>query len=342
MAQHPIKSATINDVARLSGVSYQTVSRVINEHPNVKADTRERVMDAVKALHFQPNAVARSLSTKRSTTIGIIVYGAINNGPAQTMSSVEAAARERGYTSVFSSVSEMSLEALRPAVQTLHRQHADGLLFISSKLPGSINQLEALCQGIPFVFSSVEPDGKVPATLSDEHLGGRMAVQHLLELGHREIALISGSLEWVAAQMRLLGASSALQQAGLEAVAHLEGDWSSASGYQATQQLLKSKRFFTGIVAANDQMALGALRALHKAKIKVPQEVSVVGWDDLAEGAFFEPPLTTIRQDFALLGRKNLEHLIGIIEGTWQGNNQEIIPPTLVVRHSTAKPRSTP
>lgn len=329
------KAATINDVARAAGVSYQTVSRVINDHPSVREITRQRVVEAIRRLEYQPSSVARSLVTRRSRLIGVVSFGILHFGPAQMLSSIEQAARSRGYHLSITSIAALTEGELEGAVNLLRRQRVDGILIIAPLLVGETGFLKVLGQALPIVLVDGDPSAGLPYGSVDQKEGGRLGARHLLGLGHRRIALIGGPPAWNDARLRQGGWREVLGEAGLEPVAEVYGDWSAPSGYAAARKLLQARRDFSGLLVANDQMALGALRGLWEAGLKVPEGVSVVGFDNLPESAYFGPPLTTVEQDFPSLGQSSLAQLLALIESPASAPAARVILPGLVVREST-------
>lgn len=330
------KPITLNDVARRAGVSYQTVSRVINDHPNVAEVTRKRVLRAIRELGYRPNRAARSLVTRRSQTVGIISYGTRYYGPAQMLVNIEAALRAKGYGLTLATVEALSREALEQATRELLDHNVDGLVMITPLADIDMPGVVALCAGTPFVMIDVDPGERIPSVAIDQRLGARLAAEHLIALGHRAIAEISGPLSWNDARLRHEGHLAALSAAGLAPLASVQGDWSAASGYRAMQQLLTQAPELTAVVAGNDQMALGALRALREAGRAVPAQVSVIGFDDIPEAAYFAPPLSTIRQDFSALGQQSADYLLSLIAAPQTPAHQRLLAPELIVRHSTA------
>ena len=224
------------------------------------------------------------------------------------------------------------------AVQTLRRQRVDGLMLLAPLVGIDLGQLKALCQGLPTVLLEVQDflaQDSIAITAMDQYSGARQAAKHLIELGHKKLALLRGPPNWAATDQRAKGWLSALRELKLEPVAQLEGDWSAHSGHEAVGRLLRAGTPFTGLLAANDQMALGALLALHEAGIRVPVDVSVVGFDDVPESAYYIPPLTTVRQDFAALGYRSLEQLLQMIEAPGSASRLQMVVTQFVVRHST-------
>lgn len=328
------KAATINDVARRAGVSHQTVSRVINNHPSVREITRKRVVEAIHSLKYQPSSVARSLVTKRSNLIGVVSFGTLHFGPAQMLSSIEQAARSRDYHLNITSIPSLTRDELEGAVNLLRRQRVDGILIIAPLMGGEIGFLKELTGVPPIVLVDAEPSAGLPYGSVDQLMGGRLGAKHLLELGHRRIALICGPQQWHDARLRQQGWLGMLGEAGVEPLSQEYGDWSAGSGYAAAKRLLAGPSF-SALLVGNDQMALGALRAIREAGLDIPQDISVVGFDNLPESEYFDPPLTTIEQDFPSLGQTSLAQLLTLIETPAAAPVAEVIVPSLVVRSST-------
>ncbi len=333
------KRITLNDVALLAGVSSQTVSRVVNNHPYVSEDTRRRVLTAIRKLNYHPNRAARSLATRRSCTIGVIGYDITFYGPAQMVTHIEQTAKRRGYTVILATVDSMTLDEVSQAVVGVGANAVDGLLFISPVVGVTYNDLVNVCGSVPFVQIDTELFANVPSVVIDQRYGSQIATQHLIDLGHRVIAEISGPLTWYGAQARHTSWRDTLLAAGLEPGPSVEGDWTARSGYEAAKRLLAQGARFTGLVVGNDQMALGALSALHEHGLRVPEDVSVVGFDDVPEAAYFSPPLTTVRQNFAALGEQSVEYLITLVEKPDTPVHQRVLYPQFIERQSTRPPR---
>jgi len=293
----PGKTATLADVAALAGVSQQTVSRVVNAQGKVAARTLERVQAAIAELHYVPNRLAQGLARQRTQTIGFATNDISLHAPSQLASGIERAARARGYSLIVSNVSDYGLGPVTRAVSALTERQVDGLLVNASLSSRDAQTIRARFPGVPCVFLDVPQDAPVQAALLDQFLGARLAAQHLVALGHTRIAFIREPSLAVAEHSRVQGWQRALADAGLRPAAETEGDWSPMSGYVATQTLLAQGVPFTALLVANDQMAMGALRALWERGMRVPHDVSVVGYDDTPESALLIPPLTTVRQD---------------------------------------------
>ena len=324
----------MKDVARLAGVSHQTVSRVLNDHPSVRPDTKARVMAAVEALGYRPNSAARTLATGRSRVIGILTMSGHLFGPASTLYGVEGAASNIGYSISVVSMRELSAAELRQGVIRLMRQGVAGVVVIAP-IHFATGELDPLATEVPLVAVEGTPEGALSVVSVDQVLGARLATQHLLDLGHRTVWHVAGPADWFEAAYRIQGWRSALVEAGCEQPPILPGDWSARTGYEAGQLLVRLSDV-TSVFAANDQMALGVLRALAEHGRRVPDDVSVVGFDDLPESEYLTPPLTTIRQDFAEVGRRGVAQLLEQIETGERAEQRVQIAPSLVVRQSTA------
>jgi DNA-binding LacI/PurR family transcriptional regulator len=332
----PSRRATLYDVARYAGVSHQTVSRVINGSPHVAPKTLRRVQEAIRALGYQPNKAAQALVTRRTFTLEVVAAGTMHYGPAQMVTSVQQAANASGYKLVLTYVEHMTLEQTRSVMDNLG--DVDGVIIVAPIQEDIYESLTQMCPK-PFVKVGAKPGAKLPSVIIDQHQGCRMAVQHLIELGHRHLAEICGPLHWYDALARHESWLDTLRVHHLEPGPVAPGDWTAASGYAAARRLLQTGPAFSALVVANDQMALGALRALHEAGLRVPDDVSVVGFDDIPEAAYFEPPLTTVRQDFTALGKQSVEYLVEMLRHPDAPLHQRMLYPSLVKRLSTRTPK---
>jgi DNA-binding LacI/PurR family transcriptional regulator len=323
----------LEDVAARVGVSHQTVSRVVNNHPNVSKATRERVEAAIAELGYRRNSAARSLVTRRSQTIGVLGTELGQYGPAHTLLGVQQAAREAGYFVSIAALKESGADAIADAVRHFTDQGADGIIVIVPH-EGTLQVLEELNLAVPVALVGTGGEGRFSGAMVDQELGARLAVAHLISRGHRRIGHISGPRDWIDAAARTTGWRGEMTAAGLDDDLLMEGDWSAGSGYRIGHRLAK-ERTATAVFVGNDQMALGLLRAFGEAGIAVPRDVSVVGFDDQPEAAYFMPPLTTVRQDFEELGRRCMEMMRAQIEDGAAGSTT-VVDPELVVRASTA------
>jgi DNA-binding LacI/PurR family transcriptional regulator len=325
------------DVAKLAGVSHQTVSRVINGSERVAGATRERVNAAMRELDYQPSVIARALKTGRSRTIGVISFATNLYGPASTLFAIERAAHAADYFTSIVSLPELNEESLSWAIERLRRLPVDGILVIAPQRT-AVQAVGSLSPGIPLVAVEAGPEDRSRSVVAvDQFGGGVLATRHLLELGHRTVFHVAGPPDWQEAELRLAGWRSAREQAGRPAPEPLAGDWSPEVGYELGGQLAPDREL-TAIFVANDQMALGVLRALQEEGRRVPEDVSVVGFDGIPEGGFFMPPLTTVWQDFTAMGSRGFEVLLAEMEGEPGEAHHEVIQPELIVRASTARP----
>ncbi len=332
------QSVTIHDVARHSGVSYQTVSRVINNHASVAAHTRTRVLQVIEELNYRPSILAKGLVTKRSQLIGLIAYGTFHYGPSQVVQNVERCARSHGYETLLSTPSEFKEREILIAVERLQQFGVDGIVLLT---PYDAHDIaKRLGTRVPFIMIDATADVEGPTVSIDQFEGGVLATEHLVNLGHKQILHVSGPSEWSDAELRYQGYVRTLERHNLAVLPRLEGDWSAESGFRAAQRALEDGLTFTAVFASNDQMALGVIKALRQAGLQVPHQVSVMGVDNTPETAFYDPPLTTVAQDFGLLGRRSLEELLRLIAQPLEQVRHFIFQPQLVVRASTAPPPS--
>jgi len=336
------RPAVMADVARLAGVSYQTVWRVLHESPHVHPQTRAGVQDAIQALGYRPNSLARALATGRSWMLGVVSVDTTLFGPASTLLGIEQAAHDAGYAVSIASLRSLDRASVLEAVQRLRDQGAVGVVVIAPQRSAS-DALRHLPGGAPVVAVEAGPDPSVPVVAVDQFAGAQLATRHLLDLGHRTVWHVAGPADWPEAAERARGWRAALKAAGARAPPLLRGDWSARSGYLLGERLVREPGA-TAVFVANDQMALGLLRRLHEVGRRTPGELSLVGFDDIPEAAYFTPPLTTVRQDFAELGRRCLRVLLEQVEGTAQGRapSRVVVPAELVVRESTAPPGADP
>jgi DNA-binding LacI/PurR family transcriptional regulator len=330
------RSAVMADVARLAGVSHQTVSRVLHDSPKVRVDTRERVLAAIRQLDYRPNSMARALVTGRSKTLGVVSFDTTLYGPASTLLGIERAAHDAGYAVSVSSLHSLNRSTVLAAVQQLRDQGVDGVVVIAP-LRAGVDALRHVRTDFAVVAVAAGPNASIPVAAVDQMAGAAAATRHLLNLGHKTVWHLAGPIDWKEAEERIEGWRSVLKAADAAIPPLLRGDWTARSGYELGQSLLQIPEL-TAVFVANDQMALGLLRRLHEAGREVPRDLSLVGFDDIPEAAYFTPPLTTVRQDFAELGRRCLHTLLARIEGE-EGPTRVVVAPELVVRSSTAAPR---
>ncbi|MEA5455208.1 LacI family DNA-binding transcriptional regulator [Sinomonas sp. JGH33] len=322
----------VREVAAVAGVSRQTVSRVLNDSPSIRPETRERVLAAMAELEFRPNRAARMLTTARSRTLGVLASSASSlYGPASSMDAVENAAREVGYFVTVAHAAAPVPEEILRALGHLMDQSVDGIVVIAPQ-----RRVQEAMASVRFEVPTVElhgaGTGDEAGLFVDQAEGAWLAVRHLLDKGHRRILHVCGPLDWAEARARRDGFLLECEAAGAEAIVSREGDWTAASGAGIAAEFL-ADRTITAVFSSNDQMALGVLHAGRRAGRRVPGDLAVVGFDDIPEAAFFTPPLTTVRQDFAELGRRAVARLVAMVEGR-ELAFAEPVAPALIVRES--------
>ncbi|MCW2776616.1 MAG: transcriptional regulator, LacI family [Frankiales bacterium] len=334
-----VRPPAMTDVATVAGVSHQTVSRVLNDAPSVSPRTRALVLAAVEQLGYRPNTAARALATGRSRTLGVLCMSGTLYGPASMLSGVQAAAREAQYGVMVVDLPSTDAEVLHQRTSLLLKQGVDAVVVIAP-VPSSAEALRAAAGGLPLVVLEGEPDGEVDGVCVDQVAVGRLATEHLVQAGHRTVWHVtgpSGPTGHYESDGREAGWRQALTDVGAEVPPPLPGDWSPRSGYDAGQLLVRMAGV-TAVFAANDQMALGVLRALRERGCRVPEDVSLVGVDDIPEAAYLSPPLTTVRQDFAAVGRESMQVVLAQIESGARQRARVVLAPELVVRRSVVPP----
>ncbi|MFH8370920.1 LacI family DNA-binding transcriptional regulator [Streptomyces sp. NPDC018031] len=324
------------DVARRAGVSSQTVSRVSNGHPGVVEATRQQVLAAMKELGYRPNSAARALKRGEFRTIGIILFTLSTTGNVRTLEAIATSAAREGYATTLLPVAVPTQDEVRGAFTRLGELAVDAIIVIME-----VHLLDAATVSLPpnvgVVVADSDAGDRYSVVDTDQMGGATEAVRHLLDLGHATVWHVAGPQESYAAQRRTDAWRAELERAGREVPPPLRGDWSAESGYQAGLRLAREPGC-TAVFAANDQMALGVLRALHDSGRKVPDQVSVVGFDDIPDAGSFIPPLTTVHQDFAEVGRRCVESALRQIRTEQEEHGTTLVPTRMVVRKSTAPP----
>jgi DNA-binding LacI/PurR family transcriptional regulator len=323
------------DVARLAGVSHQTVSRVLNDHPHVSAKTRAGVLAAIRDLGYRPNAAARTLATGRTKVFGVISVDNTLYGPSSMLYGLEQAAPP-DYMVATARLENFDRHSLQKAVERFLGQNVEGLIVVAPQT-AAVEALISLAAEIPLVVIKCGTHAPLPSVAIDNLAGTARATQYLLDLGHATVHHLGGPPSWLDSQERAEGWRNTLRAAGAPVPELVTGDWSARSGYEIGHRLAALDEL-TAVLAGNDQMALGLLRALSERGRGVPGDVSVVGFDDIPEAAFFPPPLTTVRQDFGELGRRAMHMLMDRISGDGRFVPSMPIIPDLVVRASAAPP----
>jgi DNA-binding LacI/PurR family transcriptional regulator len=331
------KKTTIEDVAALAGVSRQTVSRVVNDRDLVADETRARVLAAIEALDYRPNASARSLASRRTYVLGIVTADFSDYTHARIIEGAEAEAQNQGYL-FFVSSAEHGPDG-EPLHSPLLSQHqTEGLLIVYHGSEQDTHAIfEEIPHDLPVVTIGYAEDREHVVTVSITNAwGARQATSHLLGLGHRRIAHVTGPPKMYESKKRRFAYTQALQEANIVPDDRLvaKGDWSSASGYRATMELIGREVDFTAMFIQNDRMTMGVLQALREHKLRVPQDIAVVGFDDIPSARYFSPPLTTIHHPFSELGRTGTRLLIDLVNGQPAPSEPIRLETSLVVRRS--------
>lgn len=332
------RGPSLGDVAQHAGVSTQTVSRVANGLANVEDSTRQRVLTSMQLLGYRPNRAARALRSGQFRNIGVVMFTLSSYGNMRTLDAIAVSAATAGYSITVIPVERPTQQDVSVALSRLLEQAVDGIIVVIEAHIVDRADVE-LPPGLSVVVidSTERPD--YPQVDTDQAEGARQATRHLLDLGHTTVWHISGPEDSYSAGRREESWRRTLEEAGAPVPEVFRGDWSTAAGYRHGQEIA-SRPEITAVFAANDQMALGVLRALHEAGRRVPEEVSVVGFDDMAESDSFWPPLTTIHQEFEAIGRRALELLVAEIEERPEPVRSSVLHTRLVVRSSTAAPPS--
>ena len=331
------RSVSMRDVAQLAGVSGQTVSRVANDMGNVSQQTRRRVEQAMEELGYRPNIAARALRSGEFRSIAVVAFGLETLGNIRTVSAIADEAARRSYAIELISVQHAPGEPVAAdfswAIRRLGQDAVDGIILILETSKSATAAVE-LPTGVPAVIVDAGVAFEHPSVDANQGQGAELAVDHLLALGHPTVWHIAGPSDSNAAAARAHAWRSRLEEAGRPVPDPVVGDWSPESGYAAGRELA-ARGGVSAVFAANDQMALGALRAFHERGIEVPRAVSIVGFDDMAESAQFWPPLTTVHQHFETAGATAVELLVDQIERRKVPAGRRLIDTELIVRAST-------
>jgi LacI family transcriptional regulator len=338
------KRATIKQVAKAAGVSTQTVSRVINDRPDVSPETRGRIQQVIVDLDYQPSALARSLIQQRSYTLGIVTAGLKFIGPSRTLNGITNKAEELGYALLLEEMLQLDTDNIKPILQDLLARHVDGIVWAVPEVGDNHRWVGEILNDVPVpvVFLTMQPRPGVSTVAVDNYAGGVLATRHLLEQGCRRIGHISGPLEWWEARQRKQAWLDTLHNAGLSTTDETctEGNWSSSSGEAAFNQLLESYPGMDGVFAGNDQMALTVMQIAHRRGLCVPRNLAVIGFDNLAESAYFWPALSTINHSLYELGCRAVQETVEQIEAVHRDEKLEpqniLLSPELIVRESSA------
>lgn len=326
-----MRAATIYDVARRAGVSHQTVSRYLTGFDGIRPETRARVEAALAELEYRPNAAARHLRRQRINRIGVLADRVDQTGPARIIAGATRAAQQRGYLLDVVVTDGLDLDSIEAALGVILEYQVAGILALA-QTDLVIERLEQHGDSILMLDSrlSVEPGGP-----SMNSLSGRYAAEHLLGLGHRRVGYVSGPMAWIAARERLAGFRSSIEEGGGEVVWTREGDWTALSGSAAWGTLTEEERQVTAVATGNDSTAIGLISAAEETGVRVPEDLSVIGNDDIDEARYLLPALSTITIDFEGEGRVLVERVIAAVEGG--SAPAPSAPPRLVARRSTRR-----
>lgn len=339
------KRATIKHVAKAAGVSTQTVSRVINGRPDVSPETRERILQIIQDLDYQPSALARSLIQQRTFTLGVVTSGLKEYiGPSRTLNGITSKAAELNYALLLEELPHFDTENIKPLLQNLLSHHVDGIIWAVPEVGDNRRWVDEILKDVPVpvVFLTMQPRAGVTTVSVDNYSGGVLATQHLLERGCRNIGHICGPLDWWEARQRKQAWQETMAKAGIKVEDRqcAEGNWTCASGEEAFRQLLLSYPGMDAVFVANDQMALAVLQIAHRKGIKIPGDLAVIGFDNITESPFFWPALTTINQDQHELGCRAIQELANQIETLQRNKKIEplniLLSTELIVRESSA------
>lgn len=336
---------TIKDVAKTAGVSSMTVSRVLNNRPDVSPKTRKKVQRVITELGYAPSEIARSLGQGRSNTLGVVIAALEFYGPSRTLVGIEKQAKELGFSLMVRLLHNPIDDRGERALKELIANHVAGIIWAVAEIGDRRDWLYEHndYRSTPIVFLSMKPRPQTSFISVDNRLGGRLATGHLNEQGYEKIGIITGPLEWWETRERASGWQEILQEAGRTNLEHLkvQGDWTAASGYNAMNVLLDRVPDLEAIFVSNDSMAVGALQAAASCGRSVPHDLAVVGFDDIPESAYFSPPLTTVRQDLLELGCRAvslLNHQLQVERSDEPlAAEVSIVEPQLIVRQSSIR-----
>ncbi len=338
------KKITIYEVAKEAGVSRQTVSRVLNDRPDVSTETRQRVKKIMERFGYQPSAIARSLSRQKSNIFGVVTAGLKYIGPSRTLSGITSKAEEMGYGLLLKELASFSANNVHPLLQWFQSHQVDGIIWAAPEIEDNRNWLDKLLPeiNIPIIFLTMEKRDDVSIVSIDNTLGARMATTHLISLGRKHIGHIAGPLTWWEARQRKLGWETALSEAGRKPTEHMwaEGNWSSKSGISAFKELSEKFPQMDALFVANDQMALSVLRTALEQNIEIPGDLAVIGFDGIPESEFYCPSLSTIFQNQNELGGIAIQELVRLVEEKTTDNHvirpkYITVQPEMIIRQSS-------
>lgn len=334
------KRVTIKDVAKAAGVSTQTVSRVINDRPDVASDTRKHVQAVITGLDYQPSKIARSLIQGQSYSLAVVSFGLSLYGPSLQLEGIQKAAIEANYSLMLRILPDPKVYDAETILREILSYHVDGILWAVPEIgqnrdwiQGALHQLST-----PIVFLNVQPRPNLITAVIDNKHGGHIATQHLIDQGRQNIGIITGPMEWWEARQRELGWREALTENGrtVDESYITNGDWTPSSGERSIRMLLEWHPEMDAVFICNDQMALGAMKVARKLGRQIPDDLAIVGYDNMPESPYFSPALTTVRQGITEMGYRGVEQLLAWInnkEGTPASST--VLQPELIIRESS-------
>lgn len=348
-------TVTIYDVAKLAGVSTRTVSRVVNQQGEISEETRAHVQAVIDTLGYRPNILARSLVSQRSHMIGVAAWGLDYFAPSRIVVGIEQRSSELGYSLFLNLISHPTAAGAKIILYTLADHHVDGIIWAIPEVDENHEWIQHLSLNDlpPIVFLNMQPQSGLETISVDNHLGGYLATQHLIDQGCQAIGMISGSPGWWESHERMVGWQDALVRAGFDPIPRriVQADWSVETGMLAMQKLLSQAPEIDGVFASSDDIALGALTAAKRAGRRIPEDLALVGFDNIPQSAYFQPPLSTIDQPLSRTGQTAVDLLLERIESRQSKNKHSndnvrakalTLEPRLVVRESSCQKGSEP
>lgn len=327
----------ISDVAKMANVSTATVSRVLSNSGNVKKETAEKVLEAIKKLNYQPNLLARQLRRLETKTVLVVVPDITNTFFSKILRGIEQVAIENDYEVLLGDTGN-SLEREKGYLDILRQKKADGMILLTARLESHL--LEEISHEFPVVLACEYLEGSdIPTVSIDNISSARKATEYLISLGHKRIGFLSGPMDVILSRDRLKGFKQGMMQHNIAIEPNLiqEGDFSFESGFNLMTKLLALTEPPTAVFASSDEMAIGAIKAIKAKGLKVPDDISIVGFDDIKFASIFEPALTTVSQPMFEIGQKAMELLIKLMNGSEIERRQYILEDQLVIRDSCSK-----
>jgi LacI family transcriptional regulator len=334
------KRVTIKEVAEAAGVSTQTISRVVNGRPDVSPDTRQHVQEIIDQLGYQPSKIARSLIQGQSFSLGVVSSNISLYGPSHVLQGIQEAAKDKGYSLMLHILPDPEVYEAKKLLREIMSYHVDGILWAMPEIGQNRDwiQQELSNLSVPITFLNVQPRPNQTTVIIDNRAGGQLATRHLIEQGRQNIGIITGPMSWWEARQRELGWREELMANGRSVdesyITH--GDWTPSSGERGIRMLLDWHPEIDAVFACNDQMALGAMNIARQMGRRIPEDLAIVGFDDIPESPYFYPALSTVRQDMTEMGREGVRQLISKINNPEQANKDPIrLKPELIVRESS-------